>query len=141
MSGVVGADDPADVLARLPLRRAVLESDLALVDQVTRIKARLDRTRSRLSERLVDQARGAEQLNLKRTEAGRRAAEIQGELRTMDGRVATLIENQRRREEASQRAAFADYLAAARTAGVPARDGPASPVARQAVEGPLPPPR
>src|SRR5215216_5111682 len=82
-----------------------------------RIKAKLDRTRSRLSERLVDQARGAEQLNLKRAEAERLAAEIQRELRAMDGRVAALIEKQRRREEASQRAAFADYLAAARTAG------------------------
>jgi peptidoglycan DL-endopeptidase CwlO len=134
MSTLVGADDPADALARLPLQRAVLESDLALVDRVTRIKAKLDRTRSRLSERLVDQARGAEQLNLKRAEAERLAAEIERELRTMDGRVAALIEKDRRREEASQRAAFADYLAAARTAGTPARDGRASSAARRAVE-------
>jgi cell wall-associated NlpC family hydrolase len=135
MSTLVGADDPADALARLPLQRAVLESDLALVDRVTRIKAKLDRTRSRLSERLVDQARGAEQLNLKRTEAERLAAEIERELRTMDGRVATLIEKERRREEASQRAAFDDYLAAARTTGTaPARDGRASSAARRAVE-------
>jgi cell wall-associated NlpC family hydrolase len=135
MSTLVGADDPADALARLPLQRAVLESDLALVDRVTRIKAKLDRTRSRLSERLVDQARGAEQLNLKRAEAERLAAEIERELRTMDGRVAALIEKERRREEASQRAAFADYLAAARTAGTaPARDGRASSAARRAVE-------
>jgi len=135
MSTLVGADDPADALARLPLQRAVLESDLALVDRVTRIKAKLDRTRSRLSERLVDQARGAEQLNLKRAEAERLAAEIERELRTMDGRVAALIEKERRREEATQRAAFADYLADARTAGTaPARDGRASPAARKAVE-------
>jgi cell wall-associated NlpC family hydrolase len=135
MSTLVGADDPADALARLPLQRAVLESDLALVDRVTRIKAKLDRTRSRLSERLVDQARGAEQLNLKRAEAERLAAEIERQLRTMDGRVAALIEKQRRREEASQRAAFADYLAAARTVGTaPARDGRASSAAREAVE-------
>jgi peptidoglycan DL-endopeptidase CwlO len=134
MSTLVGADDPADALARLPLQRAVLESDLALVDRVTQIKAKLDRTRSRLSERLVDQARGAEQLNLKRAEAERLAAEIERELRTMDGRVAALIEKDRRREEASQRAAFADYLAAARTAGTPARDGRASSAARRAVE-------
>ena len=53
----------------------------------------------------------------------------------MDSRVAALIEKQRRREEASQRAAFADYLAAARTAGTaPARDGRASSAARKAVE-------
>jgi cell wall-associated NlpC family hydrolase len=134
MSTLVGADDPADALARLPLQRAVFESDLALVDRVTQIKAKLDRTRSRLSERLVDQARGAEQLNLKRAEAERLAAEIERELRTMDGRVAALIEKDRRREEASQRAAFADYLAAARTAGTPARDGRASSAARRAVE-------
>jgi cell wall-associated NlpC family hydrolase len=134
MSTLVGADDPADALARLPLQRAVLEADLALVDQVSSAKAKLDGTRTRLSERLVDQARGAEQLDAKRAEAERLAAEIERELRTMDRRVAALIEQQRRREEASQRAAFADYMAAARTAGTaPIRDGRASPAARKAV--------
>jgi peptidoglycan DL-endopeptidase CwlO len=134
MATLVGADDPADALARLPLQRAVLEADLALVDQVSSAKAKLDSTRSRLSDRLVDQARGAEQLDAKRAEAERLAAEIERELRTMDRRVAALIEQQRRREEASQRAAFADYMAAARTAGTaPIRDGRASPAARKAV--------
>jgi cell wall-associated NlpC family hydrolase len=134
MSTLVGADDPADALARLPLQRAVLEADLALVDQVSSAKAKLDTTRSRLSERLVDQARGAEQLDAKRAEAERLAAEIERELRTMDRRVAALIEQQRRREEASQRAAFDEYLAAARTAGTaPVKDGRASPAAAKAV--------
>ena len=134
MSTLVGADDPGDALARLPLQRAVLEADLALVDQVSSAKAKLDSTRTRLSERLVDQARGAEQLDAKRAEAERLAAEIERELRTMDRRVAALIEQQRRREEASQRAAFTDYLAAARTAGTaPVKDGRASPAAAKAV--------
>jgi cell wall-associated NlpC family hydrolase/Spy/CpxP family protein refolding chaperone len=134
MSTLVGADDPGDALARLPLQRAVLEADLALVDQVSSAKAKLDSTRTRLSERLVDQARGAEQLDAKRAEAERLAAEIERELRTMDRRVAALIEQQRRREEASQRAAFADYLAAARTDGTaPVKDGRASPAAAKAV--------
>jgi peptidoglycan DL-endopeptidase CwlO len=134
MSTLVGADDPGEALARLPLQRAVLEADLALVDQVSSAKAKLDSTRTRLSERLVGQARGAEQLDAKRAEAERLAAEIERELRTMDRRVAALIEQQRRREEASQRAAFTDYLAAAQTAGTaPVRDGRASPAAAKAV--------
>jgi cell wall-associated NlpC family hydrolase len=134
MSTLVGADDPGDALARLPLQRAVLEADLALVDQVSSAKAKLDSTRTRLSERLVDQALGAEQLDAKRAEAERLAAEIERELRTTDRRVAALIEQQRRREEASQRAAFADYLAAARTDGTaPVKDGRASPAAAKAV--------
>jgi peptidoglycan DL-endopeptidase CwlO len=134
VAGLVGADDPADALARLPLQRAVLEADLALVDQVSRAKAELDSTRARLSDRLVAQARGAEQLDAKRTEAERLAAGIERELRTMDRRVAALIEQERRREEADQRAAFADYLAAARAAGTaPSKDGRASPAARKAV--------
>ena len=138
VANLVGADDPADALARLPLQRAVLDADLALVDRVARAKERLDRTRSRLSERLVDQARGAERLDAKRAEAERLAADIQRELRTMDRRVAALIEQERRREEATQRAAFAGYLAAARTAGTaPARDGRASPAAAKAVEAAL----
>jgi peptidoglycan DL-endopeptidase CwlO len=134
LSNLVGADDPADALARLPLQRAVVEADLALVDRVAGIKARLDATRSRLSERLVAQARGAEQLDAKRAQAERLAADIGRQLRTMDRRVAALIDRQRRREEASQQAAFADYLAAARRSGTaPARDGRASAAARKAV--------
>ena len=134
VAGLVGADDPADVLARLPLQRAVLEADLALVDQVAQAKARLDDTRSRLSGRLVEQARSAEQLDAKRAQAEQLATDIKRELRTMDRRVASLIEQDRRREEASQRAAFTDYLAAARAAGTaPIRDGRASAAARRAV--------
>ena len=134
VAGLVGADDPADVLARLPLQRAVLEADLALVDQVAQAKARLDDTRSRLSARLVEQARSAEQLDAKRAQAEQLATDIKRELRTMDRRVASLIEQDRRREEASQRAAFTDFLAAARAAGTaPIRDGRASAAARRAV--------
>ena len=134
VSGLVGADNPADALARLPLQRAVLEADLALVDRVAAIKARLDRTRARLAARLVDQARGAEQLDARRAQAERLAADIGRELRTMDRRVAALIDQQRRREEAGQRAAFADYLAGAQRSGVaPLRDGRASAAARRAV--------
>jgi peptidoglycan DL-endopeptidase CwlO len=134
VASLVGGDDPADALDRLPLQRAVLEADLALVDQVARAKARLDDTRSRLSARLVAQAGGAAELDAKRTQAERLAADIGRELRTMDRRVATLIEQERRREEADQRAAFADYLADARASGTaPVRDGRASAAARKAV--------
>jgi cell wall-associated NlpC family hydrolase len=134
VAGLVGADDPADALARLPLQRAVLEADLALVDRVSRAKAKLDATRARLSDRLVDQARDAERLDAKRAEAERLAAQIERELRTMDRRVAALIEQERRREEADQRAAFADFLAEVRAAGTaPIRDGRASAAARKAV--------
>ena len=135
LANLVGADDPADALARVPLQQAVLDADLALVDRVARARERLDRTRARLSERLVAQARGAEQLDRKRTQAEQLAAEIERELGTMDRRVASLIEQERRREEASQRAAFADRLAAAQAAGTaPMRDGRASSAARRAVE-------
>jgi cell wall-associated NlpC family hydrolase len=48
----------------------------------------------------------------------------------MDRRVAALIEQERRREEAGQRAAFADYLTAARA--------PARPRARTAARRPRP---
>ena len=135
LANLVSADDPADALARLPLQRAVVDADLALVDRVTLAKQRLDRTRARLAERFVDQARDAEQLDTRRAEATQLAADIQRELHAMDHRVATLIEQERRREEATQRAAFADYLSTARAAGTaPSRDGRASAAARRAVE-------
>ena len=77
LANLVGADDPADALASLPLQRAVVDADLALVDRVTLAKRRLDRTRARLAERLVDQAHDAEQLDAKRAEATQLAADIQ----------------------------------------------------------------
>jgi len=135
LANLVGADDPGDALARLPLQRVVVDADLALVDRVTLAKQRLDRTRARLGERLVDQARDAEQLDAKRAEATQLAADIERELHAMDHRVAALIDQERRREEATQRAAFADYLSTARAAGTaPSRDGRASAAARRAVE-------
>jgi cell wall-associated NlpC family hydrolase len=134
VSGLIGAEDPADTLYRLPLQRAILERDLALADRVQRAKAKLDEARSKLSSRLVDQAQAAAGLDAKRVEAERLAAEITRELRTMDRRVAVLIEQDRRREEARQRASFAQFMDATKASGMPvAQDGRASAAARKAV--------
>ena len=82
----------------------------------------------------MEQAQAAAGLDAKRTEAERLAAEITRELRSMDRRVATLIEQERRREEARQRASFARFMDTAKAKGLPvARDGQASPAARKAV--------
>jgi cell wall-associated NlpC family hydrolase len=132
VSGFVGAADPADTLARIPLQRALLDDDLALVDRVERAKAKLDDTRARLAARLVEQAQAAAGLDAKRVEAERLADEITGELRTMDRRVGALIEEQRRREEVRQRASFARFMDAARAKGL-ATDGRASAAALKAV--------
>jgi len=134
VSGLIGAADPADALARLPLQRAILEADLALVDRVERAKGKLDDTRSKLSARLVDQAQAAAGLDAKRVEAEKLATEITGELRTMDRRVGALIEQRRRREEAQQRASFTRFMDAARAKGLAvAEDGRASAAAMRAV--------
>jgi cell wall-associated NlpC family hydrolase len=134
VSGLIGAEDPADTLYRLPLQRAILERDLELADRVERAKAKLDEARAKLSSRLVEQARAAAGLDAKRVEAERLAAEVTRELRTMDRRVATLIEQERRREEARQRASFARFMDAAKAKGVAvAQDGQASAAARNAV--------
>ena len=135
VSGFIGAADPADTLARLPLQRAILDDDLALVDRVERAKAKLDDTRAKLSARLVEQAQAAAGLDAKRVEAEQLADEIGGELRTMDRRVGALIEEQRRREEARQRASFARFMDAARAKGLAAaQDGRASAAALKAVQ-------
>jgi cell wall-associated NlpC family hydrolase len=134
VSGLIGAEDPADTLYRLPLQRAILERDLELADRVERAKAKLDEARAKLSSRLVEQAQAAAGLDAKRVEAERLAAEVTRELRTMDRRVATLIEQERRREEARQRASFARFMDAAKAKGVAvAQDGQASAAARKAV--------
>jgi cell wall-associated NlpC family hydrolase len=134
VSGFIGATDPADTLSRVPLQRAILDDDLALVDRVERAKAKLDDTRAKLSARLVEQAQAAAGLDAKRVEAEQLADEITGELRTMDRRVGALIEEQRRREEARQRASFARFMDTARAKGLTANDGKASAAARRAVQ-------
>jgi cell wall-associated NlpC family hydrolase len=134
VSGFIGAGDPADTLARVPLQRAILDDDLALVDRVDRAKARLDDTRARLSARLVEQAQAAAGLDAKRVQAERLAEEIGGELRSMDRRVRALMERQRRRDEARQRASFASFMDAARAKDLAAtRNGRASAAALHAV--------
>jgi cell wall-associated NlpC family hydrolase len=134
VSGFIGAADPADTLARLPLQRAILDADLALVARVERAKAKLDDTRAKLSARLVEQAQAAAGLDAKRVKAERLAADITRELRTMDRRVAALIEEQRREEEARQRASFARFMDAAKVKGLAtAQDGRASAAAMKAV--------
>jgi cell wall-associated NlpC family hydrolase len=134
VSGFIGASDPADTLARVPLQRAILDDDLALVDRVERAKAKLDDTRARLSARLVEQAQAAAGLDAKRVEAERLADQIGGELRTMDRRVRALIEQQRRREETRQRASFASFMDAVRAKGpATTQDGQASAAALRAV--------
>ena len=123
LSELVGVGDPADALRRLPLEKAAIESELALVERVRAAKAKVDALDAELRARLLAQARMAQDLAAKEAEAKALAARLEAELHTMDRRVARLVASQRAREEAGRRAAFASYLTGAWASGRVAVDG------------------
>ena len=135
LSGLIGAGDPTEALRRLPLAKAVIEADLALVKRRQAAKAAVDQLNTQLQAKLVAQARTAQDLAAKEAEARAIAAQLDTKLRTMDKQVKRLIEEARAREEAGRRTAFAQFMAGAQAGGRIAVDGTnAAPAAKRAVE-------
>jgi peptidoglycan DL-endopeptidase CwlO len=118
LSALVTADDPAELLRRLPLQQAVLQSDVGLIERVRAAKAKVDRLRQELSARLVEQARMAQDLAAKQTEARELADRLDREVRTMDRRMARMIEAAERAEETGRRLAFNRWMSGALPAGL-----------------------
>jgi cell wall-associated NlpC family hydrolase len=114
-------------------RRAVqgASADRDSLPMLAAARARLDALDDALGRRLKAQARLAMRLKAEQDEARALIADLKRELRTMDRRVAALIAEQRRREEAQRQAAFARWMAQARPGG--AASGPAAAIARRAV--------
>jgi cell wall-associated NlpC family hydrolase len=112
---LVGASADRDSLPHLGAARVRLET--------------LDRA---LSQRLQAQARLAMRLKAEQDEARALIADLKRELRTIDRRIAALIAEQRRREEAQRQAAYARWMAQANPGGT-ATSGPAAAIARRAV--------
>jgi peptidoglycan DL-endopeptidase CwlO len=118
LSVLVTAEDPAELLRRLPLQQAVLQADVGMVERVRTAKAKVDRLRQELSARLLAQARMAQDLAAKQAEAGALADRLDREVRTMDRRMARMIEDARRAEETDRRLAFGRWMAGAIPAGL-----------------------
>jgi peptidoglycan DL-endopeptidase CwlO len=118
LSALVTAEDPAELLRRLPLQQAVLQADVGMVERVRTAKAKVDRLRQELSARLVTQARMAQDLAAKQAEARALADRLDREVRTMDRRMARMIEDARRAEETDRRLAFSRWMAGAIPAGL-----------------------
>ena len=121
LSALVTAEDPAELLRRLPLQQAVLQADVGMVEHVRTTKAKVDRLRQELSARLVTQARMAQDLAAKQAEARALADRLDREVRTMDRRMARMIEDARRAEETDRRLAFSRWMAGAIPAGLPGK--------------------
>ena len=126
LSVLVTTDDPAELLRRLPLQQAVLQADVGLVEHVRTAKAKVDRLRQELSARLVEQARMAQDLAAKQTEARALADRLDREVRTMDRRLARMIEDARRAEETDRRLAFSRWMTGAIPAGLSGRGAAAA---------------
>jgi cell wall-associated NlpC family hydrolase len=121
LSALVTAEDPAELLRRLPLQQAVLQADVGMVERVRTAQAKVDRLRQELSARLVTQARMAQDLAAKQAEARALADRLDREVRTMDRRMARMIEDARRAEETDRRLAFNRWMAGSIPAGLPGK--------------------
>ena len=127
------AESTALARQRDAARRAVENGrgDRTALPDLVAARARLDALEEALAKRLNAQARLAMRLKSEQDEARTLVADLQRELRTMDRRVAALIAEQRRRQEAERQAAFA-RMAGSRPGGIGGA-GPAAAVAKRAV--------
>jgi cell wall-associated NlpC family hydrolase len=113
--------------ARRAMQGAI--ADRPSLPRLSAARVRLDALNEALGRKLRAQAQLAMRLKAKQDEARAILADLKRELRTMDRRVAALIAEQRRRQEAQRQAAYASFMSGAPQ--VPT--GPASAVARRAV--------
>ena len=127
------AESTALARRRDAAQRAVegARADRAALPDLKAARARLDALNDALAQRLGAQARLAMRLKAQQDEAQALLADLKRELRSVDRRIAALIAEQRQREEAERRAAFARWAAQA----PPGADasGPAAAVAKRAV--------
>jgi peptidoglycan DL-endopeptidase CwlO len=131
--GKLLAESSALARRRDAARRAVegARADRAALPDLVRARARLDKLEQALAKRLDAQARLAMRLKREQDEARALVADLQRQLRTMDRRVAALIAEQRRHEEAERQAAYDRWMAGSRPGA--GATGPAAAVARRAV--------
>ncbi|HEX8860630.1 MAG TPA: NlpC/P60 family protein [Actinomycetes bacterium] len=129
------AESSALARRRDAARRAVIGAgaDRQSLPRLAAARVRFEALNDALGRRLEAQARLAMRLKAQQDEARAILADLKRELRTMDRRVAALIAEQRRRQEAERQAAWSRWTAQTRPgAGVAA--GPASAIARRAVD-------
>jgi cell wall-associated NlpC family hydrolase len=110
VSEFVGTADPADVLRRVPLQRAVLEARARTVHEVTERKAELDALTAQASGALDEQRRLDDDVLSQHHRIDTIAKQLQNTLKSIDKRLKGVLDAQERQAEANRRAAFSAWF-------------------------------
>jgi len=132
MSSLVGVTDMSDLLARLPLQKAVLEGDARVLQRVRDQKATVDQLNSRIAADLAERQALHDQLATQRDQVKAAADRLQASLKQIDTQLAGALAVLQREAEAAGRAAWAAFEASLHGQGASAYLQP-GPAARAAV--------
>jgi cell wall-associated NlpC family hydrolase len=107
---LVGTSDPADLLRRVPLQKAVLEAGARTVQEVAKRKAELDGLSEEAEASLAEQRRLDADVLSQHHRIDTLAKQLQATLKGIDKRLKGVLDAQQRRAEAGRRAAFSAWF-------------------------------
>ena len=127
---LVGGANPTDALRRIPMEKAALEAQAAVVTQVRIRKAEVDSLNERLATDLAEADLVHRRQAEERRQVQRLVTQLQATLDRIDQQLAGSLEAEQARSEAARRAAFSGYMSGVGTVQAWLQAGP---VARAAV--------
>ena len=127
---LVAGANPPDVMRRLPMQKAALEAQAAVVSDVRVHKAEVDSLNERVAADLAEADLVHRRQDDERRQVQRLVEQLQTTLDKVDTQLAGYLEAERDRTEASRRAAWAGYMSGVGTVQSWLQAGP---VARAAV--------
>ncbi len=127
---LVGGTNPPDAMRRLPMQKAALEAQAAVVTEVRVRKAEVDSLNERVAADLAEAEVVHRRQDDERRQVQRLVEQLQNTLDEIDQQLAGYLEAERDRSEASRRAAWSGYMSGVGTVQSWLQAGP---VARAAV--------
>jgi peptidoglycan DL-endopeptidase CwlO len=127
---LVGGTNPTDALRRIPMEKAALEAQAAVVTQVRIRKAEVDNLNERVATDLAEADLVHRRQAEERRQVQRLVTQLQATLDGIDQRLAGYLEAEQARSEAARRAAWSGYMSGVGSVQAWLQAGP---VARAAV--------
>jgi cell wall-associated NlpC family hydrolase len=107
---LVGGANPTDALRRIPMEKAALEAQAAVVTQVRIRKAEVDSLNERLATDLAEADLVHRRQAEERRQVQRLVTQLQATLDRIDQQLAGYLEAEQARSEAARRAAWSGYM-------------------------------
>ena len=127
---LVGGVNPSDALRRIPMEKAALEAQAAVVTQVRIRKAEVDSLNERVATDLAEADLVHRRQAEERRQVQRLVTQLQATLDRIDQQLAGYLEAEQARSEAARRAAWSGYMSGVGSVQAWLQAGP---VARAAV--------